>query len=384
MRSNNLKSGTSKPAIAFLGTGLGIPGENSPGQGIPSIRALMEKLSQHFDIVIYSLIRIQKNKVPEGIHIRQVTSRRLPMRVKYLLLLMHFMYDHWHKSFSIIHAVSAFPAGRMAVILGKIFRIPTVVKLIGSEAVKMPEIGYGDLLNPRLGKIVRWVCAETDALVAVSEYQRKLVDHHLGLRRPILVLPLRIDVNRFPYTDHQVSFPVEFLYIAANIPVKDPETLFRAFAKILKSVPAHLTVIGDGFPISSVEKMLVELAILDHVKLVGIVKNEDLAGYFAKAHILLHTARYESGCGVAQEAMASGVPVCGTEVGILADLGEPFAIVVATQDPDALAKKTLELISDPNRYRRQQSLAREYIVNHEADWAAKQYKDLFEKWIKVP
>jgi glycosyltransferase involved in cell wall biosynthesis len=297
---------------------------------------------------------------------------------------MHFAFDHWNKSFTIIHAVSAFPAGRMAVFLGKIFRLPTAVQLIGSEAVKIPEIGYGDLLNPRLGKIVRWVCAEADVLIAVSEYHKKIVDDHLGLGRPILVLPLRIDVNRFPYREHLVSFPVEFLHIAANIPVKDPETLFRTFSKIVKSVPAHLTVIGDGFQVSMVEKILIDLDILDHVKLVGIVKNEDLAGYFAKAHILLHTSWFESGCGVAQEAMASGVPVCSTAVGILADLGESFAVTSPPHDPDLLAEKTLALIADKERYLHQQRLAREYIAGHDSVWASKNYLDLFEVMLKKP
>jgi glycosyltransferase involved in cell wall biosynthesis len=80
--------------------------------------------------------------------------------------------------------------------------------------------------------------------------------------------------------------------------------------------------------------------------------------------------------------MASGVPVCGTEVGILADLGDPFAVVVSPHDPDELANRTLSLIHDADRYGRQQKLAREYIVSHDADWAAKKYKALFEKWMK--
>ena len=79
--------------------------------------------------------------------------------------------------------------------------------------------------------------------------------------------------------------------------------------------------------------------------------------------------------------MASGVPVCGTEVGILADLGDLFAVLVSPHDPDELSNRTLSLIHDTDRYDRQQKLARDYMVNHDADWAAKQYKDLFEKWL---
>ena len=105
------------------------------------------------------------------------------------------------------------------------------------------------------------------------------------------------------------------------------------------------------------------------------------ASVFLQTHILLHTARYESGCGVAQEAMASGVPVCMTEVGILADLGSSYAVVVPPHNPDELAKRTLELIADPERYLRHQKLARDYIFRYDVEWAAKQYQELFEKLI---
>ena len=81
------------------------------------------------------------------------------------------------------------------------------------------------------------------------------------------------------------------------------------------------------------------------------------------------------------EAMASGVPVCGTKVGILSDLGEPFAVLVSPHDPDELANQTVSLIHDAERYDRQQKLARDYIASHDANWAAKKYKDLFEKWV---
>jgi glycosyltransferase involved in cell wall biosynthesis len=371
-----------KSRIAFIGAGVGFPGEKSKGHGIPGIRILLEKLSPDFEIVIYSLIRISQEKVPRGIKIRQVSPWPLPQKIKYVMLLLRLIVDHVFKPFGVFNAISAYPAGRMAVILGKFFRKPVVVILIGSEIVKMPEIGYGDFIVPRLEKIVRRVCRESDVVVVMSEYQKKMAERNLALGRDISVFPLRIDVQKFPFCERSISLPIQFLNIGYRHPVKDQETLFRAFAIIVKSVPAYLTVIGDGFDNPTVQKLLTDLKILDRVGLVGTVQNEALTAHFAKAHVLLHTARYESGCGVAQEAMASGVPVCTTSVGILADLGDQFSVIVQPNDPQELADKTIALIHDSGRYHRLQKIAHDYIAAHDLIWAASQYRQLFESLIK--
>jgi len=231
-------------------------------------------------------------------------------------------------------------------------------------------------------KITRWVCIKADVLIVQSEYQRKMTEENLRLDRETSVLSRRVEAGKFPYGERLITFPVNLLHIASFQPVKDQETLFRAFAKIAKQVESRLTVVGHGFDVPAVRQMLIDLGIETKVDFTGEVKHEEIVGHFAKAHILLHTSRYESLCGVVQEAMASGVPVCGTDVGILADLGDPFAVVVPPHNPDELANRTLSLVNDADRYDRMQKLAREYIVNHDADWAVKQYKELFEKWMK--
>lgn len=378
-----MRSSSSRPPIAFIGAGIGLPAEGSSGQGIPTLIALLGQLSSDFDIVIYSLIRIEKSLVPDGIEVRQVTALPLPMRLKYMLLLGRLLVDYLSRNFQVFVAVSAFPAGRMAVFVGKLLGVPAVIQLIGSEAVGMPEIGYGDLLNERLSKIVRRVCRRADGIITMSDFHKKVVQQNLQMDRPITVLPLRIDVKKFPLYKPCISHPVQFLHIGAYQPVKDQDTLFRAFAIILKSVSSHLTVIGDGFRSPRVEQLLNDLGIRNHVTLVGVVRNQDLTEYFSRAQIFLNSSIFESGCGVAQEAMASGVPVCATAVGILADLGEAFASTVQPGKVEELASRAIALVQDPERYRNLQANAYQYIATHEMVWAAKQYKAYFKTLIEV-
>ncbi len=381
MKSVSSKLTERKPRIAFLGAGVGLHGEEGEGNGIPVLIALLERLAVDFDVVIYSLIRVKEKSVPNGVRLRQITKRKIPGYAQYILLILAFTRDHFRRPFSIINAISAFPAGRMAIILGRIFGRPVIVHLIGSETVRMPEIGYGDLIVPRLEKITSWVCRKADVLIALTAYQKNMTEKNLQLNRDVTVLSPSVDIKKFPFRERSISYPIRFLHVASFHPVKDQETLFQAFAKIALQVDSALTLVGDGFNDPVVEQMLIHFGIENKVIRAGLVSHHEIWRHFDHAHILLHTSRYESQCGAVLEAMASGVPVCGTEVGILADLGQPFAVVVPPNNPDELAHQTLALIHDAGRYQLQQKLAREYLVSHDADWAAKKYKDLFVKWI---
>ena len=111
-------------------------------------------------------------------------------------------------------------------------------------------------------------------------------------------------------------------------------------------------------------QLLKELGIQEHVTFTGELGQSDLPKYFDNAHILLHTARFETGCAVIQEAMASGVAVCGTEVGILADIGERYALMVHPQDSEGLAEKIISLVNNPQLYYKyyHRSLSMDYPI----------------------
>ena len=107
MSSVRASSSEHKPRIAFLGAGVGLHAEHGDHQGLPMLTALLERLTVDFDVVIYSLIRVKKASVPEGIGLRQITAVHLPTYVKYALLVITFARDHVLRPFRIINAISA-------------------------------------------------------------------------------------------------------------------------------------------------------------------------------------------------------------------------------------------------------------------------------------
>lgn len=367
---------TAKPRVALMG--MGIMG-GPKGEGIPVLADLLDRLSKVFEITFYAFQIVDASRISSRIKLKQFITWRIPGRLKYLWIFIRFAIDHLFNPYDVIWAISVYPTGLWAIRLGKFFARPVLVHLIAMEAVSFPEIGRGNLSKPGLKKITVKVCKEADVLVAVGNYQKTIAKQSLPTTREIVVLPLRIDRTKFYYKKRNVSSPVQFIHIAYYSPVKDQDTLFLAFAMISQSIDCHLKVIGDGFNIPQVHQMLHKLGIIEKVTFTGIISQLEVPTHFHDAHILIHTSIFESGCSVIQEAMASGVAVCGTNVGILADIGDQFAVIVPAREPELLAKSILNLVNDPERYELLTARAYELMTKYDVEWSTTNYKNLIEE-----
>ncbi len=372
-----MKTEKAKPRIALLG--VATLGGGPLGHGIPSISDLFSRLSDYYTIVFYSFNPTDVTRIPKSITVRQTSGWRMPGRIKYILLSARLLWDHLLSRYDLIFAVAAYPAGQYAVVLGKIVKRPSVVQYIALEAVALTDIGYGNLAIPWLRKITKWVSQEATALVMVAEHQRKVALATLPSDRKMEVLPLRINPNHFHYRKKAVTFPVQLIHIAYYSPIKDQDTMFRAIAKVSKTIPCYLTVIGDGFNNPKVKTLLQELNISDLVTFKGLISQTELPQYLNDAHILVHPARFETGCAAIQEAMASGVAVCGTDVGILADLGDRYAAVVPVADPERLALGILQLVNNPETYQRITTEAHKWITEFDNRWSVENYHQFLDQ-----
>lgn len=369
----------SKPRIALFAKG--VIGGGNLGYGIPVLRNLFERLSEHYQIVLYSFSSIDESNVLIDINVRQI-KWRVPGRLKFLLVSLKFIADHLSNPFKLIFAVSVYPAGHWAIWLGKVFNRPVLVQIIALEAVALPDIGYGNLTIPWLRNITMKVCEKADVLIAVAEYQKTIAQQSLPTTREINVLPLRIDYRKFQYRKRDISFPLQFIHIAYYSPIKDQDMMFAAFAKVSQSIDCHLTVIGDGFNIPKVHSMLKELQIENKITFTGEIDQSEIPQHFHDSHILLHTARFETGCAVIQEAMASGVAVCGTQVGILSDIGDQYAVMVPSGEVEQLADRILQLVNNQEAYKKMTMRAYQWITTYDSVWSYKNYDALLKKMIE--
>lgn len=254
---------------------------------------------------------------------------------------------HHTEPFDVLHALWADEPGFVAVAAGHRLGIPTVVSLAGGELVHLRDIGYGGQASRLNRWLARVALRRATHVTAGSTTLAHLTARHVPHRRPTL-LPLGVDTELFtPAATPGRSDGPRLLHVAALVPVKDQATLLRACSLLTRSFPGlHLDIVGEGPLRSDLDALGARLGIGDRITFRGAVAHDCLPALYRAADLLVLSSRYEAQAMVVLEAAACGLPVVGTAVGMLPDLG-PAARTVPPGHPAALAAALRDVLADP-------------------------------------
>ncbi len=360
-----------KSRVAVLGGG---------AHTIPSYRMLLTRLALDFEIVVISEFPIDSGRdVPY--RIASLRNKWLKNRIGQLAYLLFVLFAFVKRRFDLIHSHSTFPSGWVALIARALFKTPVLVSLDAAEAFADPSIGFGDLSHPTRSRINGKVCHQSDSITCLSHFQRATVVSAFKISpERIHVIPRGVDgfVNN---RRNRIEEPVTFLQVAYQHRVKDQETLLRAYSIIAQHIESRLIILGKDYEEGRIHQFAAGLGLTGKVEFPGFVPHEKVADYFQRADVLLQTSRYESYGMSAVEAMASGVLVCGTHVGILADLADTCCLTVPVGSDELLANRVMELLSDGDQQQRLRRNALEWCHKHSLDWTATRYKEVYRSLI---
>ena len=350
---------------------------------IPSYQEMLKLIANEYQITVFSEFHLEKKWEIQEYVVRSVSSKRRNRRWNeltfFFLLAGAFMIKPPH----VIHSHSTYPSGFAAVLLGWFFRIPVVVCLDAAEGSGIPEIKFGDLLNRRRKQLNAWVMKTATIVTALTRFQMEEVRSNLSFHNPIRVIPRGVDPNKY-ITDkvNDLNKPLRFLSVAYLHPVKDHETMLRTFHLISQQVEATLTLVGQDYTHGSIQQLTRDLNIDHQVRFIGFVPHDQIANYYRNSDILLHTSQFESQAMAVVEAMAAGVLVCGTHVGIMADLSGECCITVPPKAYDRLAQQVLQLIAQPDKQKQLRSAAQEWVNTYSLKWTVQQYLILYQGLIR--
>jgi len=153
------------------------------------------------------------------------------------------------------------------------------------------------------------------------------------------------------------------LFVGRLVGYKGVDILLRA----MPGLKADLVIVGDGPRRASLESLAGELRVLDQVRFVGEVTDDELlAWYHASDVFVLPSVTRQETFGVVQlEAMLCGRPSVSTEVGTgssWVNQHEQTGLVVPPRDPAALHAALARLVTDPGLRRRLGARARGRVL----------------------
>lgn len=358
--------------IAFLGRGV---------HTLPSYRALLNALSVHHSITVYFEVNRDLSWL-KHMHRYRIRSFSLPgatKRIQHILFLLQFFWDHLFHRYDLIHAHSTFPTGWVAILAGKIFHTPVIVGLDGGEGVSYPTIDFGDLRDPRRFSINKKVIQHSDLVLMLTQYQKSTFSPELMNGREPVLIPRGVNRQLFPFKSKNISVPLVVLHVGYLSSVKDPEMLLKTFQRLQESIPCILIQVGEDFSGGVVRQRAEQLNLSEKIQFIGPVSQEELVEFYHRSDFLLITSCFESQCVAVAEAMACGVVVCSTHVGLAADLSGTCCVTVPVGDDHALAAKVLALSADPVQYNYYRKNALEWSVQNDLIATAEAYQRLYNK-----
>jgi glycosyltransferase involved in cell wall biosynthesis len=253
----------------------------------------------------------------------------------------------------IIHAHWSLPQGLIGIIAKRIFKIPCVTSIHGSDV-------YG-LRSAFFKALNTMVIRNSDVCTANSMATARIARKVCG-NENINVLPMGVDTEYFSKTHDVASLKRKFkiegpliLFVGRLIDWKGTAYLIKAIPEILQRFPtAKALMIGSGPQKDELVGLAETLALQEHVIFIDEVPQKELVAFYSMADIfvlpsIVNENGETEGLGVVLlEAMACGLPVIGCNVGGIPDIirNDVTGLLARQKDPGDLAEKIIQMLSD--------------------------------------
>lgn len=240
-----------------------------------------------------------------------------------------------------------------------LFVLPATIGL-GMQHIAWEHCHFDEDLGKAARRGARRLAARwCDQVVVLTERDRQRWIEALRPRSEVVCipnpLPFPMPASPAPRADRQV------LAMGRLVAAKGFDVLLRAWGKVVVQAPEWKLVIhGEGEERDALAALVDQLGLGNTVSMPGI--SHDAALAYARASVFCLSSRYEGFGLVLIEAMAFGLPLvstdCETGPRELLTPGQD-ALVVPTDDADALADALLRVIRQPEEASRLGAAARQ-------------------------
>ncbi|MER6997816.1 GT4 family glycosyltransferase PelF [Streptomyces sp. NPDC000410] len=205
-----------------------------------------------------------------------------------------------------------------------------------------------------------------DLITPCNQYNRRWEERGGARGDRIRTVYNGVDPHAFPHAGPEP--PVPTLSWAGRIdPIKDLETLIRAYALARAELPALRLRLFGGVPAGGewyrtrLEKLAAELGVADGIGWEGRV--DDVARAYAAGHVVMLSSISEGFPFSIIEAMSCGRTTVSTDVGGVREAVGDTGLVVPPREPKALAAAALELLRDDRRRAELGRRARQRVID---------------------
>lgn len=190
--------------------------------------------------------------------------------------------------------------------------------------------------------------------------------------------------NQFVNCDENISQygkPI-ILFVSSLHPRKGIKYLIVAMSYVVKEMPeAKLIIIGQGHQEAYLKNLAKKLNVNKNIIFEGFVPDTLLPKFYAMADVYVYPVILDTGWPLTPlEAMASGTPVIGTNVGAMKDLIKDAGILCEPKNSRQIADALIRLLSDKDTRNKMGKRGVE-IIKEKFTWnvITKKYIEIYEE-----
>jgi glycosyltransferase involved in cell wall biosynthesis len=315
---------------------------------IPALTSLMSALSARADVFVVTLGHPFRRSVYHigGITVQCHSDGRwggIARLIRVSDAIRSIRLEHERAPFSVVHAIGGPEQALLATHAARALGIPSLISPFHEEPATQRQ---------RFGPPAGWLQAlewwfatrRATAITAASSWRSQSLAHGHELR--IGTIPLGVDTARF--TPGPVRRGHRLLVASSLSPVNDLTTVLRALALLRERVPdVQLEVAGMLFAreLKRVRSVIEELGLARIVRFLGPVPGLMMPSVYRRRDLLIHAALEEEEGMSVLEALATGMPVVASTVGISASLPEEVVVHFTPGDPIALASAVVKSLA---------------------------------------
>ena len=173
--------------------------------------------------------------------------------------------------------------------------------------------------------IAKWVIAKAHCIRSVSKRVGRGIEIKYRPSARVSTLPIYVDVSAYTKIKRSKRSSSQKTFIVVSR-LEREKNVGLAITALYKARQlghnARLVIVGSGSEEHTLRKMVNEWNLTDYVEFVGW---QDPKEYYSIADLVLVTSRYEGYGMVIVEALAAGVPVLSTDVGVAHEAGAIIA-----------------------------------------------------------
>lgn len=253
---------------------------------------------------------------------------------------------------NILHAHWIIPHGAFAAIFKKIYKIPLVITIHGSDIFPLKNIIFRHFQRFALSSCD--VCTITSMAT-----KNEVMTRFPGFGNKLNVIPMGVDIRLFSSKNIKPKYRKYhknkiILFVGRLNEQKGVDYLIKAIPAIEEKVPnTMLLIIGEGSYKADLEKLASALKVSNYLEFLGAMPHENIVNFYNLADVLVLPSVTSNigteGLGlVLLEAMSCGTCVIGTSTGGIKTIikHNENGMLAKERDEADLAGKIIKVITD--------------------------------------